>query len=632
VSPFNQNVLAWINLHVQTYDDLCWSAATEKIIEKQAHCVKIYMSRFTKESVQRLREAVDIVDLISRYVPLKKAGGLYKACCPFHDEKTPSFTVHKATSHYHCFGCGAHGDAVAFLMNYERLGFIQALEFLSERFNVQLDTEHEDKEFEVSRGRLKRILEASNQFFHTMLLFSDVASCARGYLAKRGLSLRLLEAFRIGYAPDGALRNFLHGEGFTDKEMELAGLLSVREGKKREFFSDRITFPILDVMGSTIGFSARKYKEETFGGKYINSPETILFKKSRVLFGIFHSKKRMAKERIACVVEGQLDALRLIEAGFDFTVATLGTAFGPAHVDQLRGIGVEEVYLAFDQDEPGKISTEKSGDLLMKKGIDVRVVRYEEAKDPDELLSCFGKTAFFEALTKSTGYLEFLVDRAKKQRDFSSPVEKDRAVKAIVEGIMGWENELLRYEALKKLSRLADIPESVLNIGQAPSITSSERKVEIVPLKQSNENLSLEIDLLRWLTCSDKDRSAIMQLCDTYIVPEDFSSDVTRKLYSLCMEQLRVGQEVDFLHLAPEFDPEAIGEILKELLLKKPVPGKLLPFATAAITKIKERNWLNERETIRKKMEQPGVGEEELMALAEQFDLKKAPKIVLENT
>ena len=269
--------------------------------------------RFTKESIQRLREAVDIIDLISRYVPLKRSGTAWKGHCPFHDEKTPSFTVNKASRHYHCFGCGAHGDAVAFLMEHERFEFKQALEFLSERFGIPLELEQGDvDEKGASRGRLKGVNEAASRFFHAYLLHADEAEGARVYLSKRRFSLSFLQAFSIGYAPatHGLLPRHLKSLGFTEEEMVQAGLLSKHDGRVREFFSERITFPILDAIGNTIGFSARKWREETFGGKYINTSETPLFKKSRVLFGLFYSKKRMMKDRIACLVEGQVDALR----------------------------------------------------------------------------------------------------------------------------------------------------------------------------------------------------------------------------------------------------------------------------------------------------------------------------------
>lgn len=576
------------------------------------------MPRFTEESVQRLRDAVDIVDLISRYVPLKKSGVTYKACCPFHDEKTPSFVVQKASRHYHCFGCGAHGDAVAFLMNYERLSFPQALEFLAERFHVQLDAEYEDKQAGISRGRLKRASEAAMLFFHTMLLFSDLAQGAREYLQKRGFSLQFVEGFRIGYAPENGLREYLHAEGFSDKEIEEAGLLSVRDGRKREFFSDRITFPILDATGCPIGFSARKYKEETYGGKYINTSETLLFKKSKVLFGIFYAKKRMAKERVACVVEGQLDALRLIEAGFDFTVATLGTAFGSSHVDQLRAIGVEEVYLAFDQDEAGQASAEKSGDLLMKHGVDVRVVSYRGAKDPDELLCSFGKTAFFHALTTSKSYLEFLVERAKKSSDWSSPVEKHRAVLAISQRVGDWDSALLRHESLKKVAELAGVPESALEVGKAPSVVV-EKRVPEKPL-QKNETFSVELDLLKLLTSVEKERAELVLLCDTNITPEDFSSDILKKLYTLSMEKLRVGEGVDFLQFASACEADAVADVLALLIAKRSPPGKVLVAAAEAVTRIKARSLLAQRELIQQKMQEPGKSDEELLALAKQYD------------
>lgn len=582
------------------------------------------MARYTKESVQRLKEAVDIVDLISRYTPLKRAGTTFKGLCPFHDEKTPSFTVHKASSHYHCFGCGAHGDAVAFLMQHERFEFKQALEFLSERYGLPLETEVGDvEESGPSKGRLKQVNEAASHFFHTFLLHADEASGAREYLAKRGFSLSFLQAFVIGYAPNerGALQNYLHSSGFTNEEMELVGLLSRHDGRVRDFFSERITFPILDALGNTIGFSARKWKEETYGGKYINTPETLLFKKSKVLFGLFYSKKRMMRDRVACLVEGQVDALRLIEAGFDFTVATLGTAFGLSHVEQLRAMGVEEVYLTFDQDEAGLTSAEKAGHLLTKRGIGVRVVRFSGAKDPDELLMKKGKAAFFQALAEGTDYLSFLIDRAVARVNWSRPREKDMAVRTIAEKIREWENPILVYESLKQLARLANVPESLLHIGPTPVGGASVRVAPPVPLSESKEpDLMLELDLVRWLVFAGPESEQLVNGCSEHLAADDFTHDIPRRLFSLAMERLKKGEKPDFMSFAAEVDIESVSSAFKVLLGRRQRIEKALPMAAETVKKIKERNWLRKREAIRKKMEDTSLTDDELFVLAQSFD------------
>ena len=585
------------------------------------------MARYTKESVQRLREAVDIVDLISRYVPLKRAGATWKGLCPFHDEKTPSFTVNAASKHYHCFGCGAHGDSVAFLMEHERLEFKQALEFLSERFGVPLEVDHQEDERGVSKVRLRSANEAANGFFHTYLLHANEAHGAREYLRGRGFSLAFLQAFSIGYAPaaPGLLIKHLRSSGFSEEEMVLAGLLSRHEGKVREFFSERITFPILDTLGHTLGFSARKWREETFGGKYINTKETDLFTKSRVLFGLFYSKKRMMKDRVACLVEGQLDALRLIEAGFDFTVATLGTAFGAPHVEQLRAMGIEEVYLAFDQDKAGMASAEKAGHLLMKKGIGVKVVRFAEHKDPDELLANKGKGVFFQALATASDYIPFMIDRSKEASNWSSPREKDAAVRHIADLVREWENPIHVYETLRQIASLAKVPEALLGVEGAPTVCAVAQGPS-APEKAGGADLIVELDLIRWLLLVAPEQGYLVQECARHLCAEDFSHEVPRQLFCLSIERLQKGEHPDLMSFAGEVDIESVSAAVQALLCRRQKMERAPELLFETIKRIKERNWLSARELIRKKMEDPSLSEEALIDLARQFDeLMKSP-------
>lgn len=324
------------------------------------------MAIYSKESLERLRQKIDLGEVISSYVSMQRSGASYKALCPFHEEKTPSFLIHKGDSHYHCFGCGAHGDAISFLMEYAKMTFVEALESLAERFQVSLE-KVEEEEKGPDKKKLKQVLERASVFYRFFLLHSDEGKIALQYLYKRDIDLAFIERFEIGYAPKQGdmLYKLLKAEGFPDEDLQLAGLYL--PSRRKDFFTERITFPIRDRMGAVIGFSARKFKEETFGGKYINTSETPLFKKSQVLFGFCYSRHRMAKERKAIVVEGQIDALRLIFEGFDFTVAGQGTAFGDGHVKELLGLGVQQVYLAFDGDRAGKEAAVKVGDLFQKK-------------------------------------------------------------------------------------------------------------------------------------------------------------------------------------------------------------------------------------------------------------------------
>jgi len=582
------------------------------------------MVLFSKESVQKLREAIDIVDLISRYVDLKKAGVTYKGLCPFHDERTPSFTVQAATRHYHCFGCGAHGDGLSFLMQHESLDFKQALEFLAERYGVTLEVaEGSSEQKGTSKVRLRQVMEAASQFYHTALLHSKEASRARDYLSSRGFSDSFLRSFTVGFALEKrtTLSSFLLEQGFSRKEMMEVGLVGKKGG---DFFTDRILFPIHDAIGNIIGFSGRKWREETFGGKYINTPETPLFKKSQVLFGLYRSKKRLMKERIACLVEGQLDALRLIEAGFDFTVATLGTAFGMSHVDQLRAFGVEEVYLSFDQDEAGHKSAEKAGHMLMKRGIGVRVVSFDGAKDPDELLSRQGKSAFYSALATALPYVEYVVNRSKQRHDWALPQNKDRELRQIAERIREWDSSILVHESLRQLASLVHVPEKLLNIGEKAVLTTS--LPSSLPLPRAGDAaLMLELDIVRYLV-NGSENTELVECISKNISEDDFISGQVRKLFSKSMKQIEQGKGVDFVSLASELDTEEAEKIFQALVSRRQKAEGALQQVKELICKVKERNWLQKRETIRLKMEEAQIDEKELMNLAKEFDsLMKSP-------
>src|SRR3990167_1724779 len=239
------------------------------------------MGTFSRESLELLRSRIDLVEVLNPYVKLQRAGAAYKALCPFHDERTPSFVIQKGDSHYHCFGCGAHGDAIQFLMSHLRMNFLEAVETLAEKFQIQLE-EAKSGDFQKGPSKilLKEALEKAADFYHFFLLHTLEGHAALDYLYNRGIDLDFIRKFQFGLAPkaSGIFFKAMREEKFQDAILEEAGLLS----KGREFFSDRITIPIRDAVGAVIGFSARKYRIDTFGGKYINTSETPLFKKSKI--------------------------------------------------------------------------------------------------------------------------------------------------------------------------------------------------------------------------------------------------------------------------------------------------------------------------------------------------------------
>jgi len=574
------------------------------------------MARYSKESIERLRDALDIIDLIGRYVTLKRSGASYKGLCPFHEEKTPSFVVNPVTRRFHCFGCGAHGDPLHFIMHHENIDFKHAVEFLAERYGIQLDMVA-GEEKGVPKKRLKDLLEEAKSFFHAMLLYAEEAQEAREYLAKRGFSLSFVQSFGVGYAC-GQLKRYLISLGYNEVEIREAGLL---HSSGRDFFSERITFPILDSMGSTIGFSARKWKEETFGGKYINTQETALFKKSKILFGLFYSKKKMMQSRTACLVEGQLDALRLIEAGFDYTVATLGTAFGQSHVDQLKGIGVEEVYLAFDQDDAGRESSEKAGELLMGRGLMVRVVEFANYKDPDELLLQQGRSAFFYALSHAKEYVPFLVDSERQKRDWKVPQNKDRAIRKIANRIRQWPSPVLVHESLKQLAELTEVPEKFLQVGEKVAPAAFVRPVSLptVPSEMVGE-----LELIRWLVFVGNEKQEIFQYCKENLTPEELAYAAPKKLYAHILESYTKGEIVDSMNILSECDTEEVEELYQKIMSRPQDEKKAMQIVQELVQKIKQHHWLKKREAILKAMEDPERTEDERLELARKYSLLKA--------
>ena len=240
---------------------------------------------YTKDSLQTLKEKIDLIDVVASQIELKRAGAVYKSLCPFHDEKSPSFSIKRGDTHYHCFGCGAHGDAIQFLMQLQGLTFREAVEMLAERFHIPLQ-EDEKVEKGISSLQLQDVLNFASHFYHFYLQRTEEGRVALNYLTKRGLSLDFIRRFEIGFAPEGSdlFLKAMREKNFSMELMIAAGLLT-KDGR-RTFFRERVTFPVRNPRGSVIGFSARKIKEETFGGKYINTSETQLFKKSRHLFAV----------------------------------------------------------------------------------------------------------------------------------------------------------------------------------------------------------------------------------------------------------------------------------------------------------------------------------------------------------
>ncbi len=559
---------------------------------------------FTKESLEKLRERIELIEVIEPHIELKRAGTTYKALCPFHQEKSPSFVVQRGDTHFHCFGCGAHGDAIQFLMNYLNLTFVEAVESLAEKFQIPLERDNQKEETGINKRTLKECLETASLFFHEYLLYSEEGRPALDYLFKRGMGIDFIRRFEIGYAPSSSLMFKV----LKDKQELMETGLMNESG--RPFFRERITFPVRDHAGRIIGFSARKISEEVFGGKYINTSETALFKKSRTLFGLNYARRRIAKERRAILVEGQIDCLKLIEAGLDLTIASLGTAFGESHVAILKQLGLRQAYLFFDGDQAGDAAASKAGDFFQKVGIEVHVVRPPAGSDPDTILNKLGTERLLEMLDQAESYLAFQVSYLGREINMNSPAGKAELVKVLKKQIDSWEDPVMVHESLRKLASMVHIPEEAIGLKQnfAPNLYIKNHGSH--PSEQVDPNRVLELDLLRWLILiNEKFHKTTAQ----YLTEDHFWTPACRALFKKIMES----NTVDLLSLAGDLEePALLDEILKKKVNRERADGQFLE----TIQKILDRQWMQTREKIKMEIHSGKHSEDEVLKLAKQFD------------
>lgn len=588
------------------------------------------MGTFSRASLELLRSRIDLVEVLNPYLKLQRAGAAYKALCPFHEEKSPSFVIQKGDSHYHCFGCGAHGDAIQFLMTHLRMSFAEAVESLADRFNVPLEeVQGEDRPKGPPKAALKDALSRASQFYQFCLLHTLEGHAALDYLYGRGVDLEFIQAFEIGYAPKTPqlMQKMLWEQKVSNVLLEEVGLLS----KGREFFSDRITIPVRDAMGSVIGFSARKFKPDTFGGKYVNSPETPLFKKSKILFGLSYCRKTIAKERRAMIVEGQLDALRLIHSGFLWTVAGQGTAFGEDQAKELIHLGVRKIYLAMDGDNAGQEATIKIGHIFQKEGVEVLVVKLPEKCDPDEIIQEKGPEEWQKLLEKSVEYIAFYVDRLSQTINIQSPAGKNELVQTIAKKIREWDHPLMVRESLRKLARLTQIPESMVGASEEITPQIHIKRSASVTFSEVDPDRILEADLLRWLFLMGDSCPELLPLAENNLREEHFRLSAARILFEKYKAAVKENRPRDLLSLAIDLDQAEPQLFLAEILQKKVNRERAVTCFIETVEKILERHWMQQREEIKLKIYSGRCSEEEVLTLAKQFDKLKKERPQINN-
>ena len=435
------------------------------------------MGMIPQETLELIASANDIVEVIGSYFPLKRAGSTYKAICPFHQEKSPSFTVNPQRQIFKCFGCGAGGGVFKFVELYENLSFPEAVKKLADRAGIKIIEEQlsegDDRRLRM-RKRLLALHQEATEWFHRNLVKTAAGQTARDYLKGRGIVIEVAKSWKIGYAPDSwdAFGNWARGEGYTPEEIVRSGLAKIKDQNEEidianaesvlgvtnfyDRFRDRVMFPICNDIGETIGFSGRVLNPEAKGAKYVNSPETMLFVKGNVLFGLHKSKRALIDKKSAIVCEGQLDLITAFESGVQNVIAPQGTAFTEKQARILKRY-VEEVVLCFDADPAGQKAAERSLASLLDANLFVRIAEMPDGHDPDSLIREKGAEAFAKQIAGARDFFDFQIDRQTRSPEFSTPRGKSQFAKKMAEFASLLTDTVVREAVIGKITSRMEI-------------------------------------------------------------------------------------------------------------------------------------------------------------------------------
>ncbi|MBV9671400.1 MAG: DNA primase [Verrucomicrobia bacterium] len=429
------------------------------------------MPRIAPETIEQVAAASDIIEIINSYFPLKRAGTEHRALCPFHQEKTPSFYVNPAKQSFYCFGCGAGGTVFQFIMQYENVEFVEAVRRLASRASIALveqDLDLEDESKQKKRKRLLRLHFEAAAWFHRNLLRTRAAEHAREYLRTRGINIETAKKWQLGYAPNEwtALTDWARKSGFSHEELVDSGLVKLREENDRnsipyDRFRDRLIFPISNDIGEVIAFSGRVLRVDSAGGKYVNSPETALFTKGSVLYGLDKAKRAIAKSQTAVILEGQIDLIMAFEAGIQNVVAPQGTALTERHGNLLRRFA-EQAILFFDSDSAGQKAAERAYQTLLSAGMQVRVGELPPGDDPDSLIRFSGIDTFRSLIDKADDFFEFQIRRNLNGTESATTAGRVAFARKVIPFITVIPDRVLQEAVLSRVATRLTLPRETL--------------------------------------------------------------------------------------------------------------------------------------------------------------------------
>lgn len=558
--------------------------------------------RISDDVLRSIKERCPIEETISRYVTLKPNGSRFVGLCPFHSEKTPSFTVFSDTQSFYCFGCGAGGDVITFVMREESLEYPEAVKLLADRCGVRLEQNEEEEKAMRLRSRVLAMNRDAARFFHETLV-SEAGARGMEYLKKRGLKKKTITHFGIGYAPDSwdALTNHLKSKGYKEEEMISAFLAS--KGKKGgcyDIFRDRVIFPIIDITGRVVAFGGRRVGDED-PRKYINSSNTPVYRKGQMVFALNFAK---GADKLV-LTEGYLDTVSLHEAGFTGAVATCGTAI-TAEQARLLARYFDEVTIAYDSDSAGRTATSKAIELFKPTGISINVLDYKGAKDPDEFIRRYGSEAFGELLYGSGSYIDYRLELLKRDNDITKPDGKVRYINAAVEVIAAEDSPLKRevyasrvaeQTSVDKRTVLTEIEDRRKREGRRELVREQKRQMRVSfgsddkanPEKRANLRAArAEEEILRCLFANP----SAYDIVKTELTDSDFVTEFDRRIFDCIVSVVSDGRTPALSDFNADFDPVAEISAITRIMLdadKEPYDAAALKKAISVLKEEKGR-------------------------------------------
>jgi DNA primase len=545
--------------------------------------------RIPESKIEEIRSTASIVDMISEYVQLRKRGKNYIGLCPFHNEKTPSFTVSDEKQIFHCFGCHIGGNIFKFLMEYKKISFVEAVQEVAEQLGIPLEY-YESVGYEEQQSEQEMLYDINTEaakYFLNNLLNDDEAENARAYLQKRNLKQQTIRSFGLGYTLRG-WENFVNYAKEKKIDLEKAVTLGLAgrnpEGRYYDRLPGRLIFPIFSPNGRVVAFAGRVLDPNDKGGKYINSPESIIYNKSRVLYGLSFAKDEIRRLNKAIIVEGYMDLISLYQSGVKNVVAVSGTALTDEQV-QLLSRYTKDVVLLFDADTAGIKASMRSIEILLKQDMEVKIVSLPQGEDPDSFVNKFGKDKFEDLLKKAENFIEFQTRYYESQGMFNDSHNTAEAIRELVKPLALINDELKRNLLVKSIARKFNLREKLLEaeldkvikkgISQRPAEihlairekTESTLSEEIIKQKNANPVVyNLEKDIIKLLF---EGNSSILNFIHENIKAEDFNIITHRQLLDTVYNELKREDEIDAGKLIEDIKNDELQSYVREIIFEK---------------------------------------------------------------